>query len=939
MNWRQLFLPIFLLCLGNNAFADVLDDFCSDTLHKIKTDQGDALDPSLPEFRGVCEIYHSRYKETWGKRFSRFLDGVEFGKSVAVVVGIGNYNNNAYEPLSGRKEDAYRMRDFLIEDAKFDIVITLTDSAASRAKLELLLTEIIPSLIGSDDRFFFHFSGHGETRNVGQGGRKRGYLVTSAAASETNWTQMIDMAAIRAWSLDVGVARQSVWVIDACFSGLTSVQTMGRVGEMTRARLSQRGQHIFTAGLEDEQSLIVNGRSVFTNAFIDAARHGDTSTETANPDGYITLNEIQVAVGTTVDREIARLNEGIGPTYKLSPRISAIQDDEGQFFFLDTATIEKNRLVELGASASDSSLPDMVQTGGRDRPIFDRDFLRETDAPTQCDKLAGFVGTSRVKSSGRLFSSIEPELAIPACYQAIAQYPDEQYFYLLLARALTKRDNQDILIQRYTKFAADAYPAFTFDRLGLLVWNGYAGFEKNTDLAVTYYEKAVGFGYHQSLISLGDIFRDKVKPDHDRATAYYLKALDIGIFEGAAKLAWQRVHHSSSEIDWDEVLRLYQIAADGDVAWAWRNIGYIHKRGDGGSVDLEKALLAFKKGCLLEDKSACNGLGDIYSQPPYDNDASLILAADAFEKSCQAGNAYGCFGIGWLHAKLKIPEASVQRAIQLYEQGCEGNSGAACHNLALMVEGGQTNETSSDARAVELFTKACDEQDSKACNNLALRYRRGELGLVASSQQALVLFLKACKLGNSGACGYVADIHEDGDLREPNHEKAAEFFLKGCDGGNSWSCARLGDLYEDGDVGLVNYSEAAKWYKIACEGSHAWGCSKLAGLFSQGNGVPQDHENAVSLLIKACDLGNGNSCGELGWGPYAGHHSLARSSGAYLIQSLRLSSDYVVRNIVFLDMPTIRSLQAALRKAGVYRGELDGLVGDQTMSAIEDVSK
>ncbi|WP_165354661.1 SUMF1/EgtB/PvdO family nonheme iron enzyme [Tropicimonas sp. IMCC6043] len=307
---------VFLLfLLAGAAVADKLEEIC---------------DGHAPE-NGLCEVRFSAREGPPWPRFARLFGKTPFGQSIAVVIGIGDYES-AYADLPGRTEDAQRMRDFLLGEAGFDLVVLLTDRAASRARLERLLTEVLPPRIGPDDRFLFHYSGHGETRSLA-GGRKRGYLVTSQARSRTNWSAMVSMESIQAWSLDLARARHGLWVVDACFSGLAGAQTMSAPRRTTLARLSQRAHHILTAGLEDEEALIVNGRSLFTNAFIDAARNADLAAG-GDPDGFVSLQEIQIHIARTLDREIERLNSRrLGRPYKMSPRVAALHDDDGAFFF------------------------------------------------------------------------------------------------------------------------------------------------------------------------------------------------------------------------------------------------------------------------------------------------------------------------------------------------------------------------------------------------------------------------------------------------------------------------------------------------------------------------------------------------------------------------------------------------------------------------------
>ena len=85
-------------------------------------------------------------------------------------------------------------------------------------RVNSLMEDVYPAKLTANDRFLFYFSGHGDTRDLYGG--KRGYLVLKARASAA--LESDDRHAARACS---GApissrARQSLFFLDACFSGL-----------------------------------------------------------------------------------------------------------------------------------------------------------------------------------------------------------------------------------------------------------------------------------------------------------------------------------------------------------------------------------------------------------------------------------------------------------------------------------------------------------------------------------------------------------------------------------------------------------------------------------------------------------------------------------------------------------------------------------------------
>ena len=85
---------------------------------------------------------------------------------------------------------------------------------------------------------------------------------------------MIDMPRMREWTENLGSARHALFLIDACFSGLAAIERKGEfaVRDRTIQGLMQPASHIVTAGVEGDESFIVNHESLFTKAFLAAAR-------------------------------------------------------------------------------------------------------------------------------------------------------------------------------------------------------------------------------------------------------------------------------------------------------------------------------------------------------------------------------------------------------------------------------------------------------------------------------------------------------------------------------------------------------------------------------------------------------------------------------------------------------------------------------------------
>ncbi|UFZ07424.1 caspase family protein [Bradyrhizobium ontarionense] len=289
---------------------------------------------------GVDETYiRPTELPSWSDLYKNFFGSNEFGKSYAVVIGIGDYD--VYPKLDAPASDATRMRDFLRDEAGFDYIVTLTDERASRSRIETLMEKTLPKLVGANDRVLLYFSGHGETRKLA-GDTKRGYLILKPAGKE-DWDEMLDMPRVIQWAENVGQSRHSLFILDACFSGLAALQVKGTVRDQTIGRLSQPAHQLVTAGVEDELSFASQGESLFTKAFIEAAR----GTRRPAPDGVASLSEIMLDVGRSIDE----YRSTTGMKRRMSPRqyLLSAKNNAGEFFFL-----QKERLEKVAARAPDA---------------------------------------------------------------------------------------------------------------------------------------------------------------------------------------------------------------------------------------------------------------------------------------------------------------------------------------------------------------------------------------------------------------------------------------------------------------------------------------------------------------------------------------------------------------------------------------------------------
>lgn len=256
--------------------------------------------------------------------YTSLLGNGQFRRSYAVVIGVGDYE--AFKKLSAPTHDAQRMREFLVNEAGFDYVRMLTDADATRDQILRLMDTELPNRVGPDDRFLFYFSGHGATRELGAS--KRGYLLLNKSRPG-DWEKMIDMPRVKEWAENLSGARQVLFVLDACFSGLAAYQPKtGDALRATKERLSRPSSYILTAGVDKEESFAIGDSSLFTQAFLTVAR-GQFQPPV---DGIVSLEDMIPRINRYIDEK----TEELGGHIRMTPQLykERIDNNEGEFFFV-----------------------------------------------------------------------------------------------------------------------------------------------------------------------------------------------------------------------------------------------------------------------------------------------------------------------------------------------------------------------------------------------------------------------------------------------------------------------------------------------------------------------------------------------------------------------------------------------------------------------------
>ena len=340
-----------------------------------------------PISRADAEIEWSYVKpgseRSTGDWFLDILGLSEFGRSYAVIIGLSRFEH--FNPLDATENDPQRVFDFLRDEAGFDYILMLRDQEVTYSELRNLFEFELPRTLRSNDRFLLFWSGHG-TQFPDARGSQLGYLPLVSSPLDNKAT-MVSMADVARWDGDLP-AKQALFLLDACFSGLAGLAAQSDDRELELRELAKPGHHIISAGRSDEQTIASRQEwqgSIFTHALLQALGGGEADRfggKDGGGDGVINLHELALHMGETVKhaKAAAGWNRPLRPVLHVFPGRG-----EGQFFFL-TSEKKRTHLQARGMRVGDQmayGMPIVVmgsvehtpaqigeQYGGRDVTVF-----------------------------------------------------------------------------------------------------------------------------------------------------------------------------------------------------------------------------------------------------------------------------------------------------------------------------------------------------------------------------------------------------------------------------------------------------------------------------------------------------------------------------------------------------------------------------------------
>lgn len=289
--------------------------------------------------RSIDYIYESGARTSTAATAARAIGVSGFGRHYAVVVGVSRFNDSSLNELPGADDDALRMYDYLTGEAGFDRVWLITNEEASRDRIAQIVQDELSPKVTSSDRVLFYYTGHGVMKD--HGGRRLGYLPLSYSSVRSPST-MISMQALKQWADSLFGARQVLFILDSCVSGLAGDVMMNEIAPMLRRSFSERGHHLISAGTGDQEGYATANGSYFTQALIDGLRGQADLIVGGRRDNAITVSELVVYLRDRLRRELLL---GKGERYAMTPQMTVLNNARLGEFFFTTPNIVKEKEI------------------------------------------------------------------------------------------------------------------------------------------------------------------------------------------------------------------------------------------------------------------------------------------------------------------------------------------------------------------------------------------------------------------------------------------------------------------------------------------------------------------------------------------------------------------------------------------------------------------
>ncbi len=212
------------------------------------------------------------------------------------------------------------------------------------------------------------------------------------------------------------------------------------------------------------------------------------------------------------------------------------------------------------------------------------------DIVTDCDRYAASRLDPRRKAAGVELDKIDFALAVPACEDAVRQFPDGMRLAYQLGRAYERANKLTAAVERYRKAADQNYAAAQL-ALAELYATGQ-GIARDNQQYIFWARKAADQGYAVAQDALGYVYLEGrgVPEDDQQAAAWFRKAADQGYAFAQFSLGAMYANGRGVPEDDQQAVAWYRKAAEYGLPDARYSLGLAYETGRGVPQDLTLAV-------------------------------------------------------------------------------------------------------------------------------------------------------------------------------------------------------------------------------------------------------------------------------------------------------------------------------------------------------------
>lgn len=342
--------------------------------------------------------------------------------------------------------------------------------------------------------------------------------------------------------------------------------------------------------------------------------------------------------------------------------------------------------------------------------------------------------------------------------------------------------------------------------------------EKNIDLALEYFQKAVEKGAGIACWRLGDLYKagEVVPKDMTKCLEYMFKGVELGSQEAAVTLG--NMYHFADGVEKDDTksFEYYKIAAELGNINAYHRLGLHTYNGWGVDADIAQGMEYWKKGAELNQLDCMNIIGLAYLEEGTDLPQNTELGLYWLERCADRGLPEARYTLGKTYLKgLHGVPKSEKKGVQHLRAAAEAGHAEAMAELGKYLMGLETEE--GYAEAYKWLSKAAEQGEPAAYAQLGMFYLYGQV-VEKDTAKGLAYWVKGAESGNQVCMNLLGQHSLIGKIIPRDVDRGLFWLEKATDLGLPDARNFLGKTYLNGLYGVPkNESKGVQYLSISSE--------------------------------------------------------------------------------------------------------------------------